>query len=191
MENCKGEKPQGKREIFAEGIGAERKGRATMGSPTIRKHGSVGNLSKLETCAGAVTNKGRDIHKLTLDLGAHGGSGGKREERRSKDGVHPAEVEGRQLVTPTLVRRAELALYLGRCRTEGNIREITQREYHDHRHDRINTTGKERDEEQIFGATVEKPISSSTFEVLLALAGKPIRMQNFIHVSVTYGLTLQ
>lgn len=35
---------------------------------------------------------------------------------RSKDGVHPAEVEGRQLVTPTLVRRAELALYLDRRR---------------------------------------------------------------------------
>lgn len=36
---------------------------------------NAGNLSKLETCAGAVTNKGRDIHKLTVDLGAHGGSG--------------------------------------------------------------------------------------------------------------------
>ena len=67
-----------KREIFAEGIGTERKeGCATMSGPTIRKYGSVGNLSKLETCAGAVTNKGRDIHKLTLDLRAHGGSGGR------------------------------------------------------------------------------------------------------------------
>ena len=74
------EKPQGKREIFAEGIGTSSnliEGKKNARQWTIRKHGSVGNLSKFETCAGAVTNKGRDIHKLTLDLGAHGDSGGR------------------------------------------------------------------------------------------------------------------
>lgn len=40
----------------------------------------------------------------------------KENREKRKDDVHPAEVEGRQLVTPTLVRRAESALYLDRRR---------------------------------------------------------------------------
>lgn len=40
----------------------------------------------------------------------------KENREKRKDDIHPAEVEGRELVTPTLVRRAESALYLDRRR---------------------------------------------------------------------------
>lgn len=56
-------------EIFVKEIGTEKS------SNLYKKTRERWKSLKLETCAGTVTNKGRDIHKLTLDLGAHGGSG--------------------------------------------------------------------------------------------------------------------